>query len=136
MRDIMVLTKDASKITARKEHAAGPVVSLDAGFLSKMRADHVHFDSLSTYQAVTGLFITVDRAQPRAKIAVSKMGVRKRAFPRDLHRRDELIARRVGIKQERRSKMQPTTGGRKRERQPRASTKRSRPEHSRESGSH
>lgn len=97
MRNVMVLTEDASQIATRKEHGAGPVISLDAGFFASMGRDCVDFDGGSTDQTDTGSLVAVYVAEARAKVALAQVSVSRGALLGGLYRSKELVAGHVVV---------------------------------------
>jgi hypothetical protein len=106
----MVLTEDAAQVTAAEEDTARAVVSCDAGFFAKVRADDVYFDGRGANETVAGLLVAINAAKARTQVAVAEVGVGERALARGIDGGDEVIAGDVVVKEEGWSEMEGTFG--------------------------
>ena len=79
------------------------MVALDAGLLTRMGTDDIHFDGFGTYEAITRLLVTIDTAKTRAEVAIAQMGISQRSFADCARRGQEVVSRDVVIEKERRS---------------------------------
>jgi len=75
MRNIMVLTEDASQVATRKENTPTSVVALYAGLLAKVRDNDIHFDRFGSDEAVASPLIAIYRTEPGTQIAMAQMSI-------------------------------------------------------------
>ena len=99
VRDVVVLTEDATQVAAAEENAAGAIVACDARLFAKVRSDDIYLH-IGTNEAVASFLVAIDGAETRAEVAVAQVGVGEGAFAGGVDGGEEVVAGDVIVKEE------------------------------------
>ena len=85
-------------------------MALDGRFFAKVRRDSADLDSLGADEAGARPLVPVDAAEPRAEVALAQVRIGGGALLGFLGGAQELVARRVVLKEEGRGEMELASG--------------------------
>lgn len=101
MRNIVILTKDASQITAGEKNAPAAVMALKTRFFAEMRRDGVD-DDIGADETCSSLLEAVDAAKTGTEVAIGQMRIRLRPLLGFLDGCEKLVLWQVIVQQIRR----------------------------------
>ena len=106
----MVLAEDAAQVAAAEENTARAVVSCDARFFAKVRANDVYFGGGGANEAVAGLLIAIDATETRAEVAIAEVCVGEGTLARGVDGGEEVVAGNIVVEEEGWGQMKGTVG--------------------------